>query len=64
MNVTVTKSIVAVITTQPSRATGGVPVLVAKSRDEMAHMASLLENILDAMAHELAEDVMVLVRHR
>lgn len=64
MNIQVTKSIVAVITTQPERATGGAPVFVAKSRDEMTHMASLLENVLDAMAHELADDVLVLVKHR
>lgn len=64
MDVQLTKFIVAVITTKPSRATGGAPVLVAKSRDEMAHMANHLENILDAMAHELADDVMVLVKHR
>lgn len=59
-----TKTILAVVTTQPNKvAGGGTPLFVVEDRDAIQRRIFLLENILDAMAHELDEDTYILVRH-
>lgn len=55
-------SIVAVITTNPDKMTGGgAPVFTAASKEELQSMSFSLEKIMDASAHELNEETMIIV---
>ncbi|BAS27622.1 capping complex subunit for YIEGIA [Limnochorda pilosa] len=59
-----TNQVLAVVTTDASRAAGGgAPVFVARSREEMVHMANTLAKVTVGMVHELAEDLLIVVRH-
>ncbi len=57
------KEIVAVIVPDPSLARGGVPIFVVKDEDERERMAFLLGRIMDAMVHDLGNEIYVLVHH-
>ncbi|MDN5347639.1 MAG: hypothetical protein PWP65_1203 [Clostridia bacterium] len=55
----------AVIVTEESKhkAGGGAPIFVARDAAEQQELALYLTRILNAMAHDLENGVMVLVRH-
>lgn len=57
------KSILAIITTSRDRVGGGAPIFIVDNAEEIQRIAFLLENIMDAMAHELDSDTYVVVRH-
>ncbi|GAA0369621.1 capping complex subunit for YIEGIA [Bacillus horti] len=58
------KSILAIVTTSEQNIKGGgAPVFIVKDHDEIQHKIFLLENILDAMGHELDEQTFILVKH-
>lgn len=62
--VVVTNQILAVVTTDPARAQGGgAPVFVARDQEEMHRIALLAAKVTLGMVHELAEDMLVIVRH-
>ena len=42
---------------------GGVPVFLAEDRDEMEQVAGRLSRILDGVAHDLGNDVFLIVQH-
>ncbi|GIP32373.1 hypothetical protein [Paenibacillus sp. J2TS4] len=42
---------------------GGAPVFIAGSKEEQQNVAFKLEKILDAMAHDLENGVMIIVKH-
>lgn len=54
--------IVAVVAIDPSKTGGGAPIFHVASEDELQTMAFRLEKILDAMAHDLMNGVMILVK--
>lgn len=59
----VKKSILAIVTTSSEFVAGGAPIFIAKDAEEIQRKIFLLENILDAIAHELDESTYVVVRH-
>lgn len=56
-------SIKAVVTTKRDKVAGGAPIFIVEDYDRMQKTAFLLEKILDAMAHELNEETMLIVKH-
>lgn len=57
------KGIVAIVTTDINRVAGGAPTFRCVDRNELQEMSWLLQKILDAAAHELNADTMILVKH-
>jgi hypothetical protein len=60
---TLDKFILAAITTNPNRIPSGTTVFVCEDRKEMDLYASSLEAILDGIAHEITDDVYIIVKH-
>ncbi|MBO9128255.1 hypothetical protein [Bacillus sp. 165] len=58
-----TKCILAVITTDDSKFAGGAPLFTCESVEEMEFVAANLEAILDGIAHRLQENVYIIVKH-
>jgi len=57
------KMILATITTNPKKVPSGVAVFHCDTKDEMYTIAKNLEAILDGIAHELTEELFVIVKH-
>jgi hypothetical protein len=57
------KYILAVVTTNPARVPAGATVFVCDDKAQMDVYAASLEAILDGIAHALAEDVYIIVKH-
>ncbi len=57
------KYILAVITTNPSKVTGGTAIFICETKQEMEQVAANLEAILDGIAHLISEDLYVIVKH-
>ncbi|RKD24999.1 hypothetical protein BEP19_03965 [Ammoniphilus oxalaticus] len=56
--------IVAVVTTDMQKAqSGGSPVFFANNPTELEMISASLSNILDAAAHEITSELMIIVRH-
>ncbi len=55
--------ILAVITTQKENIAGGAPIFVVNTPEELQQTAFTLEKILDAMAHEVNPQTLIIVRH-
>lgn len=55
---------IAIVTTNPDSITGGgVPIFMAKNSELLQETSLSLEKILDASAHEVDEQTMILVTH-
>lgn len=57
------KFVLAVITTNPNKVGGGAPVFKCDSKQELEEVAGNLEAILDGIAHQLSEEVFIIVKH-
>ena len=57
------KYVLAIITTNPSKVTGGTAIFTCETKQEMEHVAANLEAILDGIAHALSEELYVIVKH-
>ncbi|MFS0863543.1 capping complex subunit for YIEGIA [Fredinandcohnia sp. 179-A 10B2 NHS] len=57
------KVILAAITTNSTKVTGGTPVFSCSTKEEMEHVAANLEAILDGIAHALSDELYVIVKH-
>ncbi|MCD9021224.1 capping complex subunit for YIEGIA [Cohnella silvisoli] len=56
--------IVGIITTDHGSVGGGSPIFYARDRDDLQKVAHLLEKVLDCAAHEVHEDLFIVVdRH-
>lgn len=56
--------IIAIITTvRENFIGGGVPIFVAKSREGLQTISSTLGKTLDASAHEVDQETMIIVKH-
>lgn len=59
-----TTQIIAIITTASENFIGGgAPIFIAKNKDNLQTMSSTLAKTLDASAHEVDADTMILVKH-
>jgi len=57
------KYILAVITTNRSKIPAGTGVFYCDSKEELDHVATNLEAILDGIAHALSDELYVIVKH-
>jgi hypothetical protein len=57
------KMILAVITTNAQKVAGGAPIFTCETKEEMEGIAANLEAILDGIAHELTEELLIIVKH-
>ncbi|MDQ0213707.1 hypothetical protein J2S13_000101 [Oikeobacillus pervagus] len=60
---TIEKFILAAITTNPSKVPSGTAVFHCHDKEELEVVASNLEAILDGIAHQLTEEIFIIVRH-
>lgn len=63
MGTTLEKFILAVVTIDKEKVSGGAPVFHAQNEDEMQEISFKLEKILDGMAHDLQNGTMIIVKH-
>jgi hypothetical protein len=61
--VSIDSFILAVITTNTSKITGGTPIFPCETVEEMHSIASNLEYILDGIAHQLSDELFIIVKH-
>lgn len=57
------KYVLATVTINPNKVTGGTAVFTCESIEEMDHFAKNLEAILDGIAHKLSDEVYIIVKH-
>jgi hypothetical protein len=57
------KKILAVITTNESKVSGGAPIFLCDDKKELEYVAANLEAIIDGIAHALSEDLFIIVKH-
>jgi hypothetical protein len=57
------KAILAIITTEHKKISGGAPIFYVDSVEEQQKTAFNLEKILDATAHDLKDGTMIIVKH-
>ncbi|WP_373229744.1 hypothetical protein [Cohnella sp.] len=56
--------IVGVVTTDEKSIGGGSPIFYTKNREDLQKVAHLLEKVMDCAAHEVSEDLFIIVdRH-
>jgi hypothetical protein len=56
--------IVGVVTTDHNSVAGGAPIFFAKDREDLQKVSHLLEKVLDCGAHQVHEDLFIIVdRH-
>ncbi|MDD3652795.1 MAG: hypothetical protein PHO01_01225 [Desulfotomaculaceae bacterium] len=56
-------TILAVVTLNMERVSGGTPIFFAQNEEEQERTALYLAKILDAMTHDLGNGIYVIVRH-
>lgn len=57
------KYVLAIITTNPQKVSGGTAIFTCETKEEMEHVAADLEAILDGIAHGLSDELYVIVKH-
>lgn len=63
MQVSITKMILAAVTTSLNRNVSGVPVFYAETEEEMVEMSVILSRVLEAVAHDMGNGVYIIVKH-
>lgn len=58
-----TKIIAIITTNQDAVKAGGAPVFITKNRESLQKVSFTLEKTLDASAHEVDSDIMIIVAH-
>ncbi|GGM22783.1 hypothetical protein GCM10011351_05800 [Paraliobacillus quinghaiensis] len=57
------KAILAVITVNKTKVTGGAPIFLCENKDEMEKVAANLEAIIDGISHALSDELYIIVKH-
>ena len=57
-------NIVGVVTTISGSVAGGAPIFFTKDREQLQKTAHLLEKVLDCAAHEVNEDLFIIVNRK
>lgn len=55
--------LIAVVTLNPDKVGGDIPIFYAKDKEDLEGMALVLSRTTRAMVHEIAEGVYILVKH-
>ncbi|MDQ0232947.1 capping complex subunit for YIEGIA [Metabacillus malikii] len=63
MSSSLEKYILAIITTDKTKAAGGTAIFTCETKEEMDFYAKNLEAILDGIAHGIGDDLYVIVKH-
>ncbi|MDQ0337758.1 hypothetical protein J2S00_000528 [Caldalkalibacillus uzonensis] len=63
MGNTIEKQVLAVLTTNPEKVTGGVPIFIFQTEEEVQQKIRMFESILGGMGHQIDPEVYVVVRH-
>ncbi|KIO63074.1 hypothetical protein B4064_0549 [Caldibacillus thermoamylovorans] len=63
MVMSIEKMILAIITTNPKKAPSGIAVFHCDNQEEMYKICSVLEPILDGIAHKITDEIMIIVKH-
>ncbi|HHU87266.1 MAG: capping complex subunit for YIEGIA [Pelotomaculaceae bacterium] len=58
-----TDSILAVVTVNKDKVSGGAPIFFARNEDELVSISVNLSRILDSTVHELEGGTYILVKH-
>lgn len=51
----------AIVTTRKEETAGGAPIFWTPDREKLQTLANLLEKVLDCAAHQLHEDLIIIV---
>lgn len=62
MDVSITKMILAAVTTQ-DKPVGGVPTFYAEGEEDRAQMSTILSRVLEAVAHDMGNGIYIIVKH-
>ncbi|GGA61211.1 capping complex subunit for YIEGIA [Ornithinibacillus halotolerans] len=57
------KAILAIVTTNKEQVSGGAPIFICETLEEVHKISANLEAMLDGIAHALGEDLFVIVKH-
>lgn len=57
------KVILAVITMNNEKVSGGAPIFHCENKDELNKVAANLEAILDGISHALSDELYIIVKH-
>lgn len=57
------KAVLAAITTNERKVSGGTPVFLCDDKKEMDNVAANLEAILDGISHALSDELYIVVKH-
>lgn len=57
------KAILAVITTNNTKISGGAPIFICETKNELENVAANLEAITDGIAHALSDELFIIVKH-
>jgi len=60
---TIEKAVIAVITTNKQKISGGAPIFICEDKKELEFTAANLEAITDGIAHALSEELYLIVKH-
>ncbi|RQD73215.1 MAG: hypothetical protein D5R97_09755 [Candidatus Syntrophonatronum acetioxidans] len=63
MDVTISKFILAAVTTKTGLVEGNFPIFVAESQEEQERMARTLGRVLEGVVHDMENGVFILVKH-
>lgn len=62
MQVSITKMVLAAVAAD-GKNVSGIPVFYAEDEKERARIATILSRVLEAVAHDLGNGVLVIVKH-
>ncbi|PAV29509.1 hypothetical protein CIL05_11630 [Virgibacillus profundi] len=57
------KAVLAVITTNKTKISGGAPIFICEDKNELESVAANLEAITDGIAHALGDEIFIIVKH-
>ncbi|WP_112181190.1 MULTISPECIES: hypothetical protein [Paraliobacillus] len=57
------KAILAIITTNEEKVSGGAPIFLCNNKDELEKVAANLEAIIDGICHALSDELYIIVKH-
>ncbi|WP_156289243.1 capping complex subunit for YIEGIA [Oceanobacillus salinisoli] len=57
------KAILAVITLNESKISGGAPIFICETKKELEQVAANIEAITDGIVHALSDELYIVVKH-
>ncbi|WP_226034674.1 capping complex subunit for YIEGIA [Aquibacillus saliphilus] len=57
------KVVLSIITTNKQKVSGGAPIFICETKEEMDKVAANLEAIIDGISHALSDELYIIVKH-